>query len=231
MRNDSIESSDHAWGISSTTCSEYSVSVTDVQRFSPYSTTYTVRGSSTFDIDFKAANVRGRVIDAETNDPIENASVQFRASSTGAPSDMRGLRTSMTDANGVFTVDFVNPGTYVITASREGFGNSVQETTFTDAGRDDLELRSITSYRKDSTHTPIDFDALPTIDVDVPAIYRNKQLSQEVQLVVDRGPLASILRGDWSFRAQNGRSIQWLPRSLMVPLPKSHHRYHFGPGK
>ena len=120
---------------------EYSVSVTDVQRFSPYSTTYTVRGSSTFDIDFKAANVRGRVIDAETNDPIENASVQFRASSTGAPSDMRGLRTSMTDANGVFTVDFVNPGTYVITASREGFGNSVQETTFTDAGRDDLELR------------------------------------------------------------------------------------------
>ena len=33
-----------------------------------------------------------------------------------------------------------------------------------------------------------------------------------------------------SFSAQNGRSFQWLPRSLMVPLPKSHQRYHFGPG-
>ena len=41
---------------------------------------------------------------------------------------------------------------------------------------------------------------------------------------------ASILSGARSFNAQNGRSFQWLPRSLMVPLPKSHQRYHFGPG-
>ena len=40
-----------------------------------------------------------------------------------------------------------------------------------------------------------------------------------------------MVRGAWSFSAQNGRSFQWLPRSLMVPLPKSHQRYHFGPGK
>lgn len=118
---------------------EYSVSVTDVQRFSPYNTVYNVRGSATFDIDFKAASVRGRVIDSSTNEPIENASVQFR--STGTGTDMRGLRTAMTDSNGVFTVDYVNPGGYVVTASREGFGNSVQETTFSDAGRDDLEFR------------------------------------------------------------------------------------------
>lgn len=118
---------------------EYSVSVTDPQRYSPYNTTYTVRGSSTFDIDFKAANVRGRVIDSATNEPIENASVQFRSTATGT--EVRGSRTAMTDANGVFAVDFVHPGTYVITASRDGFGNAVQEMTFTDAGRDDVELR------------------------------------------------------------------------------------------
>ena len=56
-----------------------------------------------------------------------------------------------------------------------------------------LTLKSITAWRKDRSDTPIDFDALPAIDVDVPAIYKNKQISQEVQAVIDRGPLAGIL--------------------------------------
>ncbi|NUT01111.1 MAG: TonB-dependent receptor [Sphingomonas sp.] len=56
-----------------------------------------------------------------------------------------------------------------------------------------LKLRSITSYRKDRSDTPIDFDTLPSIDVDVPAIYKNKQFSQEVQAVVEKGPLAGIV--------------------------------------
>jgi iron complex outermembrane receptor protein len=56
-----------------------------------------------------------------------------------------------------------------------------------------LTLKSISAWRKDSSDTPIDFDALPAVDVDVPAIYRNKQLSQEVQLVIDRGPLAGVV--------------------------------------
>ena len=55
-----------------------------------------------------------------------------------------------------------------------------------------LKFRSITSYRKDKSHTPIDFDALPAVDVDVPAIYRNKQFSQEFQAVVERGPLQGV---------------------------------------
>src|SRR5687767_4931394 len=44
------------------------------------------------------------------------------------------------------------------------------------------------------------------------------------------GPKASIVFGCLSPRAQKGRSFQWLPRSLIVPLAKSHQRYHFGPG-
>ena len=58
-----------------------------------------------------------------------------------------------------------------------------------------LKFRTITAYRKDRSDTPIDFDALPAADVDVPAIYKNKQFSQELQLVVDRGPLAGVLGG------------------------------------
>ena len=56
-----------------------------------------------------------------------------------------------------------------------------------------LKLKSITAFRKDNSATPIDFDALPSIDVDVPAVYRNRQFSQEVQLEVDRGPLTGVV--------------------------------------
>lgn len=55
-----------------------------------------------------------------------------------------------------------------------------------------LKFRTITAYRQDTTHTSIDFDALPYVDLDVPGIYRNHQFSQEVQLVADRGPLQGV---------------------------------------
>jgi iron complex outermembrane receptor protein len=55
-----------------------------------------------------------------------------------------------------------------------------------------LTLRTITAYRKDHSKTPIDFDALPSVDVDVPAIYRNHQFSQEFQVAVDKGPLKGV---------------------------------------
>jgi iron complex outermembrane recepter protein len=58
---------------------------------------------------------------------------------------------------------------------------------------DGFTLKSITAFRKDKSATPIDFDALPAVDVDVPAIYKNKQFSQEVQLEVERGPLSGVL--------------------------------------
>jgi len=48
---------------------------------------------------------------------------------------------------------------------------------------DALTLRSISAWRKDRSYTPIDFDALPAVDVDVPAVYRNEQTSQEFQLL------------------------------------------------
>ncbi|MCW1381906.1 TonB-dependent receptor [Novosphingobium sp. KCTC 2891] len=58
---------------------------------------------------------------------------------------------------------------------------------------DKLTLRSISAWRKDDSASPIDFDALPAVDVDVPAYYRNEQASQEVQLLYDNGPLNVIV--------------------------------------
>ena len=56
-----------------------------------------------------------------------------------------------------------------------------------------LTFRSITAYRKDDSATPIDFDALPAVDVDVPGYYRNHQLSQEVQMLVNKGKFNGLI--------------------------------------
>jgi len=56
-----------------------------------------------------------------------------------------------------------------------------------------LTVRSITAYRKDDSATPIDFDALPAVDVDVPGYYRNRQLSQEIQALVNFGKLNGLV--------------------------------------
>ncbi|QJQ33567.1 TonB-dependent receptor [Sphingomonas lacunae] len=56
-----------------------------------------------------------------------------------------------------------------------------------------LTLRSISAWRKDSSYSPIDFDALPSADLDVPGAYFNEQISQEVQLQIDAGPLSGLV--------------------------------------
>ena len=56
-----------------------------------------------------------------------------------------------------------------------------------------LTFRSISSYRKDDSATPIDFDALPAVDVDVPGYYFNRQFSQEVQLLIDKGRFNGLI--------------------------------------
>lgn len=58
---------------------------------------------------------------------------------------------------------------------------------------DVLTLRSISAWRKDDSASPIDFDALPAVDVDVPALYANNQISQEFQLLVDAGNLNGMV--------------------------------------
>lgn len=46
----------------------------------------------------------------------------------------------------------------------------------------DLSVKSVTASRSDTSYAPIDFDSLNKVDFDVPALYKNKQLSQEFQV-------------------------------------------------
>jgi iron complex outermembrane recepter protein len=56
-----------------------------------------------------------------------------------------------------------------------------------------VTLRSISAWRKDTTFGPIDFDALPAVDVDVPGLYKNEQLSQEFQILYESDKLNGLL--------------------------------------
>ena len=58
---------------------------------------------------------------------------------------------------------------------------------------DAVTLRSISAWRKDDSFSPIDFDALPAVDLDVPGAYFNEQISQEFQILYDNGPLNGLL--------------------------------------
>ncbi|MBN8830419.1 MAG: TonB-dependent receptor, partial [Sphingomonadales bacterium] len=82
----------------------------------------------------------------------------------------------------------VDPKQYV-----EAYGLSANATMELGGG---FTARSITGWRKDDSASPIDFDALPAVDLDVPAYYRNEQFSQELQLLYDNGgPLTGLIGG------------------------------------
>ncbi len=58
---------------------------------------------------------------------------------------------------------------------------------------DAFTLKNIIAYRKDKTSTPIDFDSLPAQDVDVPAIYKNHQFSEEAQIAYSSEKLNGLV--------------------------------------
>jgi iron complex outermembrane receptor protein len=58
---------------------------------------------------------------------------------------------------------------------------------------DHVTFKSISAFRKDRSWAPIDFDSLPAADVDVPAVYRNEQTSQEFQFAYKSEKLNGIV--------------------------------------
>ena len=55
-----------------------------------------------------------------------------------------------------------------------------------------ITLKSITAHREGETETPIDFDALPQQDFDVPATYADDQFSQEFQLLYNSDRISGV---------------------------------------
>ncbi|HEX7190558.1 MAG TPA: carboxypeptidase-like regulatory domain-containing protein [Thermoanaerobaculia bacterium] len=117
----------------------YGVMVMDTQRMNPYSIHYDVHGSATFDIDIKTATLTGHVTDAGSGDPVDKARIQMKSKETGF-GGMISTRGATTDSSGNFTIDSVTPGTYTITADKDGYGNDVRDVAMTESGAAPVQL-------------------------------------------------------------------------------------------
>ncbi len=60
------------------------------------------------------------------------------------------------------------------------------------AVNDMITLKNVLAYREDESTTPIDFDSLPSGDLDVPAIYANDQFSEEFQVLFSTDRLNGV---------------------------------------
>jgi hypothetical protein len=115
----------------------YNVQVVDFERVSPFTTSYDVKGSGTFDIDIRVSTVRGRVVDSTNDQPLNEARVEIRARGTDTPFASKAV---MTDAGGNFILDTVARGSYEISADKEGFGHAIKEIEVQEAPAD-VELK------------------------------------------------------------------------------------------
>lgn len=81
-------------------------------------------------------------------------------------------------------------GLNVVEQDVEAYGGSfLAEYQFSD----EIQFRNILAYREDESTTPIDFDSLQSADLDVPAIYKNDQFSEELQMLYEGDRLSGVL--------------------------------------
>jgi len=117
---------------------KYNVTVIDPNR-GPYSTTYTVSGSGTLDIDMRGSVLRGRVIDGATGEPVSEATVTIRKkdpSMAGPPVSVTG-----TDAGGNFSFDTIPAGSYSASAEKSGYAAVTNDLSVSDNGAGAIELK------------------------------------------------------------------------------------------
>ncbi len=84
--------------------------------------------------------------------------------------------------------------------TRAGLNNPLQEvkgygiSVLTEwEANENFTFKNIFAYREDRTLSPIDFDSLPSADLDVPVIYDNQQLSNEFQILYSSDILSGVL--------------------------------------
>jgi len=143
-------------------------------------------GADHYDKDILAGRVSARWM------PTEALDFRLAADITQDDSNAKHGRRLLPSANGQFQVVESEYDTLA------GIGDENEVKTkglsFTAAWdvNDSMTLKSITAYREGDTTTPIDFDALPQPDFDVPAFYSDSQFSQELQVLFESDRLSGI---------------------------------------
>lgn len=143
-------------------------------------------GSDHYNKDILAGRLSARWM------PTDALDFRLSADMTDDDSNAKHGHRLLPSANGAF------PVTDNVYDTRAGVGDANEVKTkglsFTAAWdvNESMTVKSITAYREGDTTTPIDFDALPQPDFDVPAFYNDSQFSQELQLLFDTDRLSGI---------------------------------------
>ena len=119
---------------------EYDVQVFEMRAFAPYTTTYRVTGSATFDIDIRGSALQGRVVDRDTSEPIADASIRIEPADSGS-GPMAYRMAALTDANGRFALESVPEGSYRIRAQKDKYGQQILDVQVTSGRNEEVELK------------------------------------------------------------------------------------------
>ncbi|MEO8218970.1 MAG: carboxypeptidase-like regulatory domain-containing protein, partial [Acidobacteriota bacterium] len=119
---------------------DYNVRVVDMSSMQSYTTSYSVQGSATFDIEVRNSAVTGRVLDADSGQPIAEAAVSLESADSDSAMRFFAPRV-MTGPDGTFRVDTVSPGNYHVRAEKSGYGQQIQDISVSESSAAPLELR------------------------------------------------------------------------------------------
>ena len=104
-----------------------------------YRKAFTVSGDTPGDIVLPGVTVTGTVVDGSTSQPIESVSVQAE---TGAQTQAVSMKRAVTDSNGNYSIDDVDPGNYQVTARKTGYQLKTQSLSVgTDTAQLDFALQ------------------------------------------------------------------------------------------
>ncbi len=189
-----------------------------------FHTTYTVAGSDTFDIDATGTALRGRVLDAQSGDPIAGALVTLQSvGDKNAAVDAGGM---LSDAGGAFSFDTVTEGQYRVSAQKDKYSIRIVDVTVPgNTSAIDVKLAKLDGLRfrvvdaRDGTPLAASFLAL---DAGGQVAYRgNFEPDGETAYVlpVGAGPYRVTIA-----------SWEWAPQTLTATAPSPEIRVSMRPG-
>jgi protocatechuate 3,4-dioxygenase beta subunit len=182
-----------------------------------YRRSFTVSGDTNGDIALPTISISGIVTESGSNEPLEGASIQADA---GGSTPAFQIKRGVTDSRGFYSIDDVDPGTYQVTARKDGYQLKTQPLT---VGSTLVELNVGLSRGSGLAIRGVDgLTGLPLRGMSAVAYSDTGTVAYSGFLSLDgegRGEIASLTPGRYSLvLASDGYATRSFP-AVVVPEP------------
>ena len=188
---DSITTNDQgAYAFQGVDCGDYIVAVqpvTGYENATPQQAT--VADGVTTQVDFSltasaptTGNITGTVSDADTGSPIAGATVAYGEGTS--PQDFTPIDSTTTGANGTYTFDDVEAGSYLVAATKTGYQPNATTATVVGGETATADIALTASATPTPTPTPVSCDVATAITSDSPTATVTKGSSTTVTVTV-----------------------------------------------